>query len=55
MIPIPTFILGGIAWNLEMANQLARERIKHPCPSHDGDETEVETEVETETENDDRR
>ena len=51
MIPIPTFILGGIAWNLEMANQLARERIKHPCPSHDGDETEVETE----TENDDRR
>ena len=20
MIPIPTFILGGIAWNLEMAN-----------------------------------
>ena len=44
MIPIPTFILGGIAWNLEMANRLARERIKHPHPSDDRDETEDETE-----------
>ena len=53
MLPIH-IILGGIAWNLEMANRLARERIKYSRPPEDGDDTEPETEDAAETETDDR-
>ena len=53
MIPIH-IILGGIAWNLEMANHLACERIKYSRPPEDADDTEVETEDADETERDDR-